>query len=345
VRVGDHITAHYDSMIAKLIVHGRDRSDALQKLTHALDTVRIAGPATNLEFLRRLVRDTAFQEADLDTHLIERRHAELWGNSTVKDHAEDPAVYIALAALAVLALDTAVCNDPWALRDGWRLGASLERLVEFGSISGSGLRHSARVLYPGAHSGAHPGADSRVDPGADPGADPERTRGLRIDVDDQSWVVRGFHFDSIPPRPRGVAPDLKALTLRVWLGMRAFAFDAVFDHDTVHLASTNSDQPWELQLGWQANQDQEVSAAAEPGSLIAPMPGKVVALSVKLGQRVAIGDPLLVMEAMKMEHSICAPRAGIVEALPYAVGDSVEQGVALLRIRAVDPEIDSKERE
>jgi biotin carboxyl carrier protein len=51
------------------------------------------------------------------------------------------------------------------------------------------------------------------------------------------------------------------------------------------------------------------------------------------------------MEAMKMEHAICAPMAGIVEALPYAVGDSVEQGVALLRIRAVEPEIDVKERE
>ena len=333
VRVGDHITAHYDSMIAKLIVHGRDRSDALQKLTHALKTVRIAGPATNLEFLRRLVRDTAFQEADLDTHLIERRHAELWGNSTVKDHAEDPTAYIALAALAVLALDTTVCDDPWALRDGWRLGASLERLVDFGSISGSGLRHSARVLYPG------------TSPRTNPGANPERTLGLTIEVDDQSWDVQGFAFDSIAPRPSGVAPDLKAFTLRVWLGMRAFAFDAVFDHDTVHLASTNSDRPWELQLGWHANRDQEVTAAAEPGSLIAPMPGKVVALSVQVGQRVSIGDPLLVMEAMKMEHAICAPMAGIVEALPYAAGDSVEQGVALLRIRAVDPKIDVKERE
>jgi len=85
-------------------------------------------------------------------------------------------------------------------------------------------------------------------------------------------------------------------------------------------------------------------AVAEPGSLIAPMPGKVVALTVVEGQRVANGDTLLVMEAMKMEHAICAPIAGIVEALPYAVGDPVEQGVALLRIRAIDPEIDSKER-
>jgi 3-methylcrotonyl-CoA carboxylase alpha subunit len=327
VRVGDDITPYYDSMIAKLIVHGSDRSEALQRLTQALDAVRIAGLSTNLDFLRCLVKDTAFQEADLDTHLIERRHAELLGDSTVTGSAQAPAERIALAALAVLGLDAAVPGDPWALRDGWRLGAPLERSLEFGSISERGLRRSACVRYPGT----------------DAGTVGERCLGLRVEVDDQSWDVRGFSLDTIPSRPSGVAPDLKALTLGVWLGARAFAFDAVFDQDTVHLASTNSYPPWELQLGWQANPDQRTIAVAEPGSLIAPMPGKVVALTVVEGQRVATGDPLLVMEAMKMEHAICAPMAGIVEALPYAVGDPVEQGVALLRIRAVDPEMDLKE--
>ncbi len=331
VRAGDQITPYYDSMIAKLIVHGRDRSEALQRLTQALDAVRIAGLSTNLDFLRCLVKDAAFQEADLDTHLIERRHAELLGDSTVTGSAQAPAERIALAALAVLGLDAAVPGDPWALRDGWRLGAPLERTLEFGSISERGLRRSACVRYPGAG------------PGNDPGTVGERCLGLRVEVDDQSWDVRGFSLETIPPRPSGVAPDLKALTLRVWLGAQGFAFDAVFDQDTVHLASTNSDPPWELQLGWQANSDQATITVAEPGSLIAPMPGKVVALTVVEGQRVVTGDPLLVMEAMKMEHAICAPMAGIVEALPYAVGDPVEQGVALLRIRAVDPEIDLKE--
>jgi 3-methylcrotonyl-CoA carboxylase alpha subunit len=324
VRAGDHITPHYDSMIAKLIVDGRDRAQALERLTHALNAVRIVGPATNLEFLRGLVRDTAFQEADLDTQLIERRQTELLGNSTDSGQVDDRSAHLALAALAVLGLDAAVPGDPWALCDGWRLGAPLERLLEFGSIAEDGIRRSARVTYPGTVG--------------------ECFRGLRVEVDDQSWDVRGFSVESIPPRPRGVAPDLKALTLSVWLGVRAFSYDAVFDHDTVHLASTNSDRPWELRLGWRVNPDHGMVAVAEPGSLIAPMPGKVVALAVVEGQRVAIGDPLLVMEAMKMEHAICAPMAGIVEALPYAVGDPVEQGVALLRIRAIDPEMNSKER-
>ena len=344
VRAGDHITPYYDSMIAKLIVQGRDRSEALQRLTQALDAVRITGPTTNLDFLRCLVKDAAFQAADLDTHLVERRQAELLRDSTATGLAQAPGEQIALAALAVLGLDAAVPGDPWALRDGWRLGAPLERTFEFGSISESGLGRSARVRYPGAEPGAESSAKRGADPCIDAGTDVERCLGLRVEVDNQSWDVRGFSLETIPLRPRGVAPDLKALTLRVWLGVRAFAFDAVFDQDAVHLASTDSDRPWELKLGWQANPDGGMVAVAEPGSLIAPMPGKVVALTVVEGQRVAIGDTLLVMEAMKMEHAICAPIAGIVEALPYAVGDPVEQGVALLRIRAIDPEIDSKER-
>jgi len=323
VRAGDHITAHYDSMIAKLIVQGRDRSEALERLTHALDAVRITGPANNLEFLRRLVRDSAFRQADLDTHLIERRQTELLGYSPASGHAEAPAAHIALAALALTGLDAAVPGDPWALSDGWRLGAPLVRVFEFDPIAESGARRSARVRYPGSG--------------------PEGFRGWRVEVEDQSWGVRGFSLETIPPRPSGVAPDLKALKLSVWVGVEAFAFDAVFDQDAVYLASTNSARPWELKLEWQSTQDQGLLAVAEPGSLIAPMPGKVVALTVVEGQRVAIGDPLLVMEAMKMEHAICAPIAGVVEALPYAVGDPVEQGVALLRIRAVDPDMDTKE--
>lgn len=329
VRAGDHITSHYDSMIAKLIVHGRDRPQALARLTQALDAVRIAGPETNLGFLRGLVRDAAFQDADLDTRLIDRRQAELLLNPGVDGAGGVPAQFIALAAVAVLGLDAAVPNDPWAICDGWRLGAPSERLIEFASLSEGGLPRVARVRYPAVGQGT----------------DPEHFRGLGIEVDGQCWDVRGFSLETSLTRPIGVAPDLKALTLRVWLGVTVFSFDAVFDQATLHLASSQPDRPWEVQLGWPINQDQGMVAVAEPGSLIAPMPGKVVALTVLEGQRVAIGDPLLVMEAMKMEHAICAPIAGIVEALPYAVGDPVEQGAALLRIRAIDPEIDIKERE
>ncbi|HPP84220.1 MAG TPA: biotin/lipoyl-binding protein, partial [Rubrivivax sp.] len=71
---------------------------------------------------------------------------------------------------------------------------------------------------------------------------------------------------------------------------------------------------------------------ADAGSLTAPMPGKVVSLLVAAGERVRRGQPLVVIEAMKMEHTLHAPSDGAVEALLYAVGDPVAEGDELLRL-------------
>ena len=76
-------------------------------------------------------------------------------------------------------------------------------------------------------------------------------------------------------------------------------------------------------------------AAAEGGRLTAPMPGKVVSFAVKAGDKVAKGQALAVMEAMKMEHTIAAPVDGVVQELMYAPGDQVTEGAELLKLVAV----------
>ncbi|MEG2962896.1 MAG: biotin/lipoyl-containing protein, partial [Janthinobacterium sp.] len=73
---------------------------------------------------------------------------------------------------------------------------------------------------------------------------------------------------------------------------------------------------------------------AEGGRLTAPMPGKVVAVLVNKGQDVKKGEPLVIMEAMKMEHTIAAPHDGLVEDVLYAVGDQVADGAPLLAFKA-----------
>jgi 3-methylcrotonyl-CoA carboxylase alpha subunit len=75
-------------------------------------------------------------------------------------------------------------------------------------------------------------------------------------------------------------------------------------------------------------------AGAEGGRLTAPMPGKVIAFLAKVGDSVKLGQPLAVMEAMKMEHTITAPHDGTVAELLYAVGDQVSEGGELLRLAA-----------
>ena len=66
------------------------------------------------------------------------------------------------------------------------------------------------------------------------------------------------------------------------------------------------------------------------GGLTAPMPGKVVALLAQPGQTVDKGTPLLILEAMKMEHTITAPTAGTIKAFCYAAGEQVSDGAALV---------------
>jgi 3-methylcrotonyl-CoA carboxylase alpha subunit len=75
-------------------------------------------------------------------------------------------------------------------------------------------------------------------------------------------------------------------------------------------------------------------AESAGGRLTAPMPGKVVAVMVEAGQTVKKGEPLVIMEAMKMEHTIAAPGDGLVEEVLYAVGDQVADGAPLLAFKA-----------
>jgi 3-methylcrotonyl-CoA carboxylase alpha subunit len=123
VREGDAISPFYDSMIAKLIVWGADREQALARMQAALAQTHIVGLHTNVAFLRRVVQSQAFSTADLDTALIERERAALFNA---------PALALPLAAAAVVAhklRDEAAkqTNDPWSRRDGWRMQGGAQR--------------------------------------------------------------------------------------------------------------------------------------------------------------------------------------------------------------------------
>ena len=83
VREGDAISPFYDSMIAKLIVHGDTREQALARLDAALAQTQIVGLSSNVQFLRHVVKSEAFAQAKLDTALIEREKAVLFQQTAV----------------------------------------------------------------------------------------------------------------------------------------------------------------------------------------------------------------------------------------------------------------------
>ena len=146
VREGDEISPYYDSMIAKLIVHGDTREQALARLDAALARTHIVGLHTNVAFLRRVVGTRSFSQADLDTALIERERGVLFGSTGL-----DLPCAVAGVAARMLAEEAALeGGDPWSRRDGWRLHGVARRRME---LDVGGERHVAYLEY--LHDGSH----------------------------------------------------------------------------------------------------------------------------------------------------------------------------------------------
>ena len=142
VRQGDTISPFYDSMVAKLIVHGATRVQALARLDAALAQTHIVGLATNVQFLRHVTTSASFAQAQLDTALISREAAALFN----QDKVGLPLAVAALVAHTLQAEHTVAAQkdaqgwqDPWAQRDGWKSHGAQVR--------------SFSVEYAGAHHG------------------------------------------------------------------------------------------------------------------------------------------------------------------------------------------------
>jgi 3-methylcrotonyl-CoA carboxylase alpha subunit len=116
VREGDTISPFYDSMVAKLIVHGDTREQALARLDTALAQTHIVGLNTNVQFLRHVVRSDAFANAQLDTALIQREAAALFD----QDPVGLPAAAAAVVAHSWVAEQAQAGHDPFSQRDGWQ---------------------------------------------------------------------------------------------------------------------------------------------------------------------------------------------------------------------------------
>jgi 3-methylcrotonyl-CoA carboxylase alpha subunit len=145
VREGDAISPYYDSMIAKLIVWGETRAQALARLDGALAATHIVGLHTNVAFLRRVVGSKSFATAELDTALIEREAAVLFKQPSLP--LEIAAAGMAAHALAAEArLEDA---DPWSRRDGFRLHGGAVRHFD---LEHDGQHHALKLerLHDGA---------------------------------------------------------------------------------------------------------------------------------------------------------------------------------------------------
>ena len=291
VQDGGEIPIYYDSMIAKLIVHGRDRSEAIAKMREALNGFVIRGVSTNIPFQAALLAHPKFVAGDFNTGFIAEHYAQ--GFSAASVPHDDPNFLVALAAYV---------NR-----------RSLQRAA---GITGQMPGHEFHVgedfvVVSLAQDGKHRPQDAKVsDFQAVSGSSAVITGGKRYELC-SNWHLGGS-------RIRGTANGLP-FTAQVERGVGKNPLAVRIIHNGTQLDT--------LVLTPRAAQLHALMPHKPPPDMsryvLSPMPGLLVEIAVQPGQKVQAGERVAVIEAMKMENVLFAAADGVVGKVLAAKGESL----------------------
>ena len=278
LETGMQVPPFYDSMLAKVIAHGRTRDEARECLARALDDTVLLGFASNKAFLAACLRNQRFAQGQATTAFIAQEGAALLAGA---DAGANAATLIATALYA------------------WR----------------------AAVHSPLAGRYELP---------------------LRVEIDETVYAI------SLKPLVgNGFKASSAGEAYEYWFLGRsgnAISLRSGPDRETIHFAFSESRDPLAGEAQWRGRRyvvrdltlvaAQTAAAGAGDAAVKAPMAGRVVAIHVKSGDTVVKGTPLLVLEAMKMEHPVTARGAGTVAALLVEAGAQVSLGQVVVRMHA-----------
>jgi len=275
VNQGDLISPFYDPMIAKVIVKGDNRHQALEKLGQTLERTTILGLRNNTGFLKNLACHPSFIKAEMDTGFIDANLESLLPAASSDNEA------FAIAAWMHEQITNNITTSPWQALTGWSLTGT-ERTDTLHLII-NGSEKQLDIYWQGKR--------FSIDGNIDIGEINANNTDLSVTINDNehsgSFITVG---DKMFITTNGQHFEISAIDLmsRVELGIA--------------------------------------------GSTIvkAPMPGKVIAIEVKEGDTVAVGDSLLVLEAMKMEHALGATLDGVIQSIDVEIGEQVEDGQVLI---------------
>ena len=278
---GLDVPPFYDSMLAKVIAHGRTRDEARERLARALDDIVLLGFASNKAFLAACLRNARFAEGATTTSFVAIEGAGLL-----------PAAQFSTEACALIATALYIWRAP-------------------------------------AHRPHSPLAGRYVLP-------------LRIEIDEAIYAV-GLK----PLVDQGFQATCAGEAHEYWLSGRsatAISLRTSTGMETIHFAFSEARDPLVGEAQWRGRRHvvrdltlvaaQVATAGAADAIVKAPMAGRVVAIHVKEGDAVVKGTPLLVLEAMKMEHTVAARAPGTVAAVLVAPGAQISLGQVLMRLDA-----------
>jgi len=340
IQKGQAVGVDYDPMICKLIVHDDSREKALNKMLTALKDYRIAGVPTNIDFLIKCAQHETFRKPGatntgfLDDHLEEVLSPE---------HQSIPEKAIAIASLAVqLVIEGRVGIEdlkmarrkhptPWnSLSGSWRNSASPRQTLQLTD----GTIVDCTSLRDGSYK-------VQVTP--------------NVGNDEEENMATVFHMDgtlSLDHEMNVVVNGSEKLSLVAALKDMDGTFQVCLWPQSASLHNEGH-YFWELAIpnpkfpSSTVEKNDSVTESGK-GTLLAPMPGKISEIRLNIGDSIEEGDILVVMEAMKMEHTVRATASGTVECINCQVGEVVADQAVLATIiekRYLEADADSSSYE
>ncbi|XP_022727704.1 methylcrotonoyl-CoA carboxylase subunit alpha, mitochondrial-like isoform X1 [Durio zibethinus] len=329
VEQGDVVSMHYDPMIAKLVVWGENRAAALVKLKDCLSKFQVAGVPTNINFLQRLANHRAFEEGNVETHFIEHHKDDLFvdpNNKVISKDAYDAARLGANLVAACLcekersALQEGHSGGPrllpiWCAHPPFRVNHRAQSTMELEWENEYDSSSSKRLMLSITYQ-------------------PDGKYFIQIvENSAHSSEVKASHLgnNSFRVKADGVTMDV-SLAIYIKDQMKH-----------IHIWHGPHHHHFRQKLGLELSDEDEMQHKTSfdttnhpPGTVVAPMAGLVVKVLVEDGAKVEEEQPVLVLEAMKMEHVVKATTGGYVQGLKVKGGQQVSDGCVLFRVKVLD---------
>lgn len=304
VREKDEVSVHYDPMIAKLVTWGKDRNEALAVLRSKLSEYNIAGLETNIEFIIDLCLNTSFREGKVHTGFISEHHDELFPTLRIPNEIAAQATLASIFLEELNSIKTSLKTK--------------DKFSPFGTETGVRVNHSLNQTF------------SFLD----------RNEQIEVEVKYSEPDVYLMRINKLGPWRKATGSLRKiddSLELCAEIDDVTYKTKvALLNNKKLHLFT--KDREWQLEIPaakylskLQTNVEKDSRAA------ISPMPGLVEKIFVNKGDIVKSGDPLLVINAMKMEHIIRASADGKVDGVLCSIGDNVPKNKLLVKLAEVEP--------
>lgn len=281
---GTEISMFYDPLISKLVTHGQDRAQAIEATRQALDSYIIRGVTNNISFCRAVMDNPKFQEGDLSTNFIPEQYAGGFNG-----------------------IDLAVMNNKHKLVSAaGYIHASLLRKAQSISDLDYDIFDSEFVVTLQDESFVIRLGDG-VDEIQAEGSDTSSKINTIVGFFDEAQGMYEFTFEDQHPETL-VVQLVSRENIRYKLQFKGTQFDCTVKTPRQHALMKHMIP------------EQEIDTY---NALLSPMPGRVVSVDVSPGDKVVIGQELVVVEAMKMQNLLRSERNGIVKSVKAQVGSSV----------------------